>query len=179
MSRTRGAKTSSRHVILLQGERRIRPRARARAKHTRTRKTRDSNGVEGIKGRISSKAIANTNLPPPSSQFRVTLACISLEAVNVVRIYSQDNFQEIVSVMTGEKENHLRVCEKYRMLEDSGIFFCLLTPRSLPKILVCSSILIPSLSSRASSRYVFPSRNDVPDPSDCKKGLVSDEEEGG
>lgn len=67
---------------------------------------------------------------------------------------------------------------KHRILGDSGIFFWLLTLRPFPKT-VCSFILIPSLSSRASSRYVFPSKNDVPDPSDCKKGLVSDEEEEG
>lgn len=54
--------------------------------------------------------------------------------------------------------------------ENSGIFFRPFALPVGPKISVPSGISIRSLSFRASSRYVFPSKDDVPHPPDCRKG---------
>lgn len=56
--------------------------------------------------------------------------------------------------------------------EDSGIFFRPFALRR-PKTSVPSGTLIRSLSFRASSRYVFSPKDNVLDPTDCRKRLVS------
>lgn len=76
VSRTRGAKTFLRRVILLQEERRIRGRARIRA----CTRGGGSDGLEEIEGRISSKAAANTEILPSLLRPWVIPVCTLLQA---------------------------------------------------------------------------------------------------